>query len=202
MSAIPADRLAKIQPIVLVGGKSRRFGRDKLVEPWGDPGRVLVDHPLAVLRQIFGPRVMVVGQCDPAVASRADGMIKDGHPGIGPIGGIVSALATWAGPVFVLAGDMPAFSAGDVERIVQYWNPDDPRTLAVLAETPDGLHPCAGLYALASLAVLQARISEGNHRMTTALPHDAVVRVAIEPASVTNINESRDAPASHRPFNK
>ncbi len=191
--AVPADLLAKIQPIVLVGGKSRRFGRDKLVEPWGDSHRVLVDHPIAALRQVFGPRVKVVGQCDPAVASRADGVIKDGLPGIGPIGGIVSALAAWGGAVFVLAGDMPTFGASDVERIVRCWNPDDCRTLAVLAETPDGLHPCAGLYAVASLAVLQARIAEGQYRMTTALSHDAVMRVVCETASVVNVNAPEDA---------
>ncbi|MBL9141341.1 MAG: molybdenum cofactor guanylyltransferase [Phycisphaerae bacterium] len=193
MSAAPNDVLARIQPIVLVGGKSRRFGRDKLVEPWGEAGRVLVDYPIAALRGVFGPRVVVVGQCNPAVVARADGTIEDAHPGIGPIGGIVSALVAWEGPVFVLAGDMPAFGARDVERIVRRWYPGHLGVHAVLAETADGLHPCAGLYAYEARIALQARIAAGEHRLTTALPHDAVIRVACEPASVANVNSLENA---------
>ena len=41
----------RITPIVLVGGKSRRFCRDKLIEPIGDS--VLVALPINVLRSVF-----------------------------------------------------------------------------------------------------------------------------------------------------
>ena len=53
--------MEEIQPIVLVGGSSRRFGRDKLREPVAGPdGSVgwLVDRPIAALRGVFGRVVM------------------------------------------------------------------------------------------------------------------------------------------------
>ena len=93
--------LASVQPIVLVGGKSRRFGRDKLREPWGSDGRVLVQYPIEALRGVFGRRVKLVGACDPTVEQLADGVIADLHPGVGPMGGIVSALAQWHGLAWV-----------------------------------------------------------------------------------------------------
>ena len=58
-----------IQPVVLVGGKSRRFGRDKLREPIGESrAEWLVDRPIRALREVFGARVAVVGECDADVA--------------------------------------------------------------------------------------------------------------------------------------
>src|SRR5262245_59553696 len=85
-----APALDVFQPIVLVGGKSTRFGRDKLREVVGDGW--LVDRPIAALREVFGARVAVVGECDDEVAQRGDRVITDRFPGVGPIGGIVSAL--------------------------------------------------------------------------------------------------------------
>ncbi len=58
--------LATIQPVVLVGGRSTRFGRDKLREPVGCAREPLVQRPIRALRAVFGPRVMLVGECHPA----------------------------------------------------------------------------------------------------------------------------------------
>ena len=188
--------LATVQPIVLVGGKSRRFGRDKLREPWGEPGRVLVQQPIDALRAIFGPRVMLVGDCDPTIVPLADGVIRDDHPGAGPMGGIVSALKHWGGPVFVLAGDMPSFAATDGCNILRA-AAHSPESLAVLAAT-DMLHPCAGYYASAALPVLSDCIACGNFRLTAALPDRALVKVAVQSASAANINAIREVGAMLR----
>src|SRR5262245_5365872 len=87
----PLD-LSTIHPVVLTGGRSTRFGSDKLRARLDDDGTLLIDRPIAALRAVFGPRVALVGDCDPAVAARADLIIRDLHPGRGPIGGILSAL--------------------------------------------------------------------------------------------------------------
>jgi len=178
--------LATIQPIVLVGGKSTRFGRDKLREPWGEPGHVLVQRPIEVLRSIFGSRVKLCGECDPSILPLADGVIVDEHPGVGPIGGIVSALKHWRGPIFVLAGDMPSFADSDGWNILRAAQ-RHPDRLAAFAST-DRVHPCAGIYAIAALPFLADRISNGNYKLTTAIPDGAFVMVSVEADSVANLN--------------
>jgi molybdopterin-guanine dinucleotide biosynthesis protein A len=163
---IPGTVLDSIQPIVLVGGKSRRFGRDKLVEPWGD--KRLVQHPIDVLRQVFGSRVRIVGECDPRIPPLADGVIPDKHPGAGPIGGLCSALDFWGGPVFVLAGDMPQVSPAEILRIIVAAEQSD-WAAAVVAFT-DRLHSCFGIYQAASRPLFHGCLQAGTLRLADAIP--------------------------------
>lgn len=183
--------LASVQPIVLVGGRSSRFGRDKLREPWGSEGRVLVQHPIDALRSVFGHRVKLVGACDPAVSRMADGLIPDRHPGVGPIGGIVSALVNWPGPIFVLAGDMPFFRAREIGEILIEAE-RSPVVQAVWAST-DRLHPCAGIYTQYARAKLEASLSCGSHTLMTALDPAAISRVPLSVDAAVNVNRPTDA---------
>src|SRR5690606_32636942 len=105
-----------IQPVVLVGGRSRRFGRDKLREPVEDGW--LVDAPIRALRAVFGPVVAAVGACDPEVAARFDRVIEDRYPGAGPAGGVLSALQATGGAVFVLAGDLARITEREVRAVM------------------------------------------------------------------------------------
>lgn len=185
--ALP-EFLASIQPIVLVGGKSRRFGRDKLREPWGPGGNILVQRPIEALRAVFGRRVKLVGECHPDILPLADGMIRDEYPGIGPMGGIVSALKAWGGPVFVLAGDMPNCDPATILKVVEAAR-RSPAAHAVLSRT-DRLHPCAGIYRPAALARLQARLAAGRYALTSAVPHHDIEAVDCSPASLVNLNRA------------
>ncbi len=189
-----SEFLASIQPVVLVGGQSVRFGRDKLREPWGVDGRVLVQRPIEALRAVFGARVKLVGACDESIVPLADGTIPDVHPGIGPMGGIASALEAWGGPVFVLAGDMPMVTAEVVRRVVAAGRPNA-GALAVLAET-DRLHPCAGVYAAAALPLLTARVGAGEYRLGSALPPGLVVGVRVDAEAMRNVNVTEDCEAA------
>ncbi len=139
--------LDSILPAVLVGGKSRRFGRDKLLEPRPN-GSLLVDIPIAALRVVFGPRVAVCGRCNPEVSARADFLVEDLYPGAGPLGGIVSALAQaqtngmhW---VFALAGDLPGITPDAVLAILKAQS--NAPGAAVVAGHTDRLQPCIALY--------------------------------------------------------
>lgn len=183
--------LEQCQPIVLVGGASRRFGQDKLLARVDDSGRALVTFPVQALRAVFGRRVKLVGACDPRVRAHADGVIVDAHPGIGPIGGIASALAAWGGPIMVLAGDMPWCAAEDVRSILAA-RARNAAALVILAESAGQLHPCAGMYMPGALEHLQARIRAGEHRLMNALPEETIVRVPLTTRSTANINRPED----------
>lgn len=183
---IQNDFLATIQPIVLVGGRSRRFGRDKLREPWGAGGQLLVQCPIEALRAVFGPRVKLVGECHPSILPLADGVIVDRYPGIGPIGGILSALQDWRGPVLVLAGDMPSVAPADVTCIVKA-AADTPEAWAVMAMT-DRRHPCVGFYATAAATELNQRHEQGRYQLSTAIPDRHIALVSLSTQAVANVN--------------
>ncbi|TVQ62304.1 MAG: molybdenum cofactor guanylyltransferase [Phycisphaerales bacterium] len=185
------DFIRAVQPIVLVGGKSRRFGRDKLLEPWGGDAGPLVGRPIETLRAVFGRRVKVVGDCDPRVLRLADGVIADVYPGVGPIGGVVSALVAHDGPVFVLAGDMPTCTPETVERVLTAAE-RSPGAAAVVADS-EGLHPCVALYRPGIRGVLLEGIGCGRHALMAALGSVSCVAVACDAASLRNVNTAADA---------
>ena len=174
--------LAPIQPIVLVGGASARFGRDKLLEPLPD-GMLLVDRPINALRQVFGPCVALVGNCDERISSRGDLALADRWPRTGPAGGIATALSHFGRDVFVLAGDLPAINAALVRSILRCAQAN-PSVAAVLADSGH-LEPCIGLYRQASLTPL-LRSLDGGERLSIVRRLDGVSIVGSPaPAQVT-----------------
>jgi molybdopterin-guanine dinucleotide biosynthesis protein A len=174
--------------VVLVGGKSRRFGRDKLREPvgGGNGQERLVDRPIAALRACFGPRVAVVGECDAAVAARADRVIPDLYPGRGPLGGILSALEQSAAAVFVLAGDLPAIDDATV-RAIMGGAELFPDAWAVLGAAPCA-EWCIGLWRPAAVPMLRERLARGQLSLRSALPADKTALVPVEPGACRNAN--------------
>lgn len=173
-----------IQPIVLVGGKSRRFGRDKLREPVGDGW--LVDVPRRALREVFGPVVAAVGECHPEVAARFDRVIADRYPGVGPIGGVLSALEETEGAVFVLPGDLARVTAEVVREILRAAE-GAPDADAVTACGTRG-EPCVGVYRASAAAALRARIQRGEFSLKDSLAAGRRVEVPVEPGLLVNAN--------------
>lgn len=172
-------------PIILAGGKSRRFGRDKLREPY-DSGW-LIDRPIAALRAVFGPCVAIVGDCDAAVAARADRHIPDRYPGQGPIGGILTALES--GDAFVLPGDCPAITPPTIRAILARAE-QSPDALAILAQT-SRIEPCIGLYRRGCVGALRAALT-GTRALHDAIPATHLVLVPIPPDQAVNINTPGD----------
>lgn len=179
-----------IQPIVLVGGKARRFGRDKLKEPMPGASTMLVDAPISALRQAFGDCVALVGHCDEAVRTRGDLVIEDNYPGIGPCGGVLSALEWAQGDVFVLAGDVPRLSPGVVHMII-HAGAEEPQAWAVLART-GRLEPCIGIYRQPMREVLRARVESGAYSLVDAIPPERLQTVKIDETEAVNVNTPRD----------
>jgi molybdenum cofactor guanylyltransferase len=189
-------RLATLAPVVLVGGRSRRFGRDKLQETVA--GRRLVEHPIAALREVFGPRVAIVGDCDLPVRAAGDVWVPDEHPGIGPMGGIATALRRLDRAVLVLAGDMPAIDAATVLAIAEACFASPPARI-VLATTGDGertrRHPCAAIYTHSMQEVLGQAIRRERFSLLAAIDEldpAQVTQVACEARCLANINEPSD----------
>lgn len=152
--------------VVLAGGLSSRMGRDKaLIEV---DGITLLDRAIELLRP-HCREVLVVG--DPAKYAPAyAAVIPDGIPGLGPLGGVVTALkhARYVRLV-VVACDLPRLNdrllihlkngmAGDVDAVV-------PRHDALI-------EPLAAAYHRHALEAFEGNMKAGRLKMSDAL--DAV----------------------------
>lgn len=179
-----------ILPMVLAGGRSSRFGQNKLLA--SHRGGLLVDIAIAALRGVFGDPVALVGMCDAAVASRASFVIDDGVVGLGPIGGVMAGLrhAHSRDGVFVLAGDLADISNVDV-RLIWEAAERDHGAWATLADS-GRLEPCVGVYRPAALKALAEHVERGRRSLHDALPSDRVRRVSIDPARLRNVNTPAD----------
>src|SRR3954447_6439712 len=108
-----ADRhvLGPILGAVLVGGKSRRMGRDKaLIEI---DGRPLVERVADVLVASGCAPVVAIG---PAESSARIEHVDDLWPGAGPLGGVLTALSL-ASPAIVVACDLPRLDVQTVNAL-------------------------------------------------------------------------------------
>lgn len=180
------------QPVVLVGGRSTRFGRDKLRERFQGSlgGEWLVDQPLRALREVFGPPVWVVGDASPEIAARAERHLADCWPGQGPLGGLLTALGAADGSVFILAGDLPAITAREV-RAVMARAEACPEADAVLARS-DGPETCIGVYRPAAGPILLAAFESGERSLVRAVARLHVEWVSIPPDAARNANRPED----------
>lgn len=95
----------RVTAIVLAGGRSSRFGRDKLAEPIGD--RTLLEHAIDAVRP-FATEILVVASPDasPAVAKDVR-VVHDPLPFGGPLLGLATGLdQARQGIVLLTAGDV------------------------------------------------------------------------------------------------
>jgi molybdenum cofactor guanylyltransferase len=106
-----------VSAIVLAGGRSSRFGRDKLAVPIGD--RTLLDHAIDGVRR-FATDVVVVIAPDGTPPSRGDiSIVRDTVAFEGPLAGLLAGLRAARQPsVFVTAGDMPELKQVVAEILV------------------------------------------------------------------------------------
>ncbi|CAG0984937.1 molybdenum cofactor guanylyltransferase [Phycisphaerales bacterium] len=184
-----------IQPVVLVGGRARRFGRDKLLEPWRGSmgGSLLVDQPILALRAALSTPVWLVGDCSRDAASRADRHVPDRYPGSGPLGGIVAALQESNRDIFVVPGDLPAFSSAAATHLLHaaLAAPNAPAVLAQ-SERPE---PCCGIYRQSALGSLLARLERHDLSLRPAAEEIGAIWVSLPPAELVNANTPEDLDA-------
>ena len=107
--------------IVLAGGRSARFGRDKLAEPLGE--RPLLHHPILALAEVCDVVVVVLAP-DAEVPPMPTGVdvtiARDVEPDRGPLAGLAAGLAVATDDVSVVAGgDMPGLQPDVLREMVR-----------------------------------------------------------------------------------
>jgi molybdopterin-guanine dinucleotide biosynthesis protein A len=107
--------------IVLAGGRSKRFGADKLAAPLD--GRPLLHRPIQALSAICAEIVLVIGHEGipplPALGVPLR-IVRDDEPGAGPLPALITGLQEAVGETaIVVAGDMPSLVPALLDDLVR-----------------------------------------------------------------------------------
>jgi molybdopterin-guanine dinucleotide biosynthesis protein A len=191
----------KVSGIVLAGGASRRFGRDKLVEPID--GVTLLERAVLALAGVVDEVVVVIGPDGAAAQLRSvDRPVRyarDREPFGGPLVGLRTGLAETRGPIVVVAGgDMPWLVPGVLGLLVD-------RVPAALVDPAGMLRPlpCA-LDRAAALVAVDELLAGGDRRLRAVLARVGTVALpwadwqVLDPGGLTlvDIDEPGDLPGT------
>jgi molybdopterin-guanine dinucleotide biosynthesis protein A/rhodanese-related sulfurtransferase len=173
---------------VLCGGKSRRMGRDKAVLPY--EGVPMALRVASALRDGGCLEVVGVGGDATALGLAA---LPDMWPGEGPLGGVITALASAPGAaaVVVVACDLPLLGSCTIRRLVAALEGPFDAAMAVAGT----VQPLAAAWRPSSRDALEGLFARGERRMQVALDEVRWVAVAVDQRELTNVNAESDLPS-------
>jgi molybdopterin-guanine dinucleotide biosynthesis protein A len=103
--------------VVLAGGRSARFGRDKLAEPID--GRPLLTHAIDAVRPLAAEVLVVASPGARPAVPAGTRLVHDPAPFEGPLAGLATGLrAAREAIVLVVAGDVPEPVPAVLERLI------------------------------------------------------------------------------------
>lgn len=187
---------------ILAGGRARRFGgRDKssLVVA----GRRIAERQVEALSSVAS-NVFVVGGEPERYAEFGLPVVPDLRPGLGPLGGLHTALVHARTPlVLVLACDLPLVDAHFLEHLARSIEDAD----ACVPRDARGWHPLCACYATRCAPQLAARLEGGRLKVIDAVTALRCVEVGPEELArfdpsgllLTNVNSAEDYAALTRP---
>jgi molybdopterin-guanine dinucleotide biosynthesis protein A len=163
--------------IVLAGGRSSRFGRDKLAEPVD--GRPLLDYPIVSVRALTDDIVVVAApDTDPAVPDGVT-LVHDPRPFEGPLAALDAGLAaSRVDRVVVVGGDMPTLVPAVLGRLLAALGADA-RAAILEVDGPRAILPLA-LAREPSRAAVRRLLDAGERRLGALLD---VLDVRIVPSA-------------------
>jgi molybdopterin-guanine dinucleotide biosynthesis protein A len=187
----PAATFEEVTGAILIGGKSRRLGRDKVLLPYD--GKPLAVHLHGILNSLF-PHVLLIGHPRPELKAMGLPLIPDLVPDKGVLGGIYTALSTATTPyVFIAGADMPFLTPSLISMILGYRHSAD----AVIPRGPRGLEPLCAVYTKSCADVMEKNLRDGTLKIMAALENMTVLSPEVspdngEPDPFININYPED----------
>ncbi len=169
---------ADVTGILLAGGRSSRFGRDKLAEPYlGEP---LLHRAARALAEVCAEVVVVVAPDAPDPVPPAGvrcRVARDAREGEGPLAGILAGLREVRTPLAVVAAaDMPTLSPPVLRELLGAVVAG-PVDAAALGEA-GGFRPLPCALRREALAAAGARFEAGERSVRGFL---AALRLAVVP---------------------
>jgi molybdopterin-guanine dinucleotide biosynthesis protein A len=154
---------SRVSAVILAGGRSERFGRDKLAEPID--GRPMLQHVIEAVRAHASEIVVVV---PPGAAPALPADVRVAHDAIadeGPLVGVAAGLRASHEPVvLVVGGDMPSIAGAVITLLLGRMG--DPHTAAAVLEHDGRPRPLPLVVRRdPALAMADASVETGERRL-------------------------------------
>ncbi len=143
------------QGFVLAGGASSRMGRDKSLLVYR--GRTLLERAVGLL-QCLDLEVRVIGSCREETSPPSTVFREDLIPGLGPIGGVYTALQLSVADAYILACDLPLVT---VELFQLLESERDRFDVVVPRNNLGDIQPLCGIYSKRCLPDIKSAIDQG-----------------------------------------
>lgn len=167
-----------VTAIVLAGGRSSRFGRDKLVEMIA--GRSLLEHSIAGVGPLAGATIVVVAPDESRTVPDGVILVTDPTSFEGPLVGLLTGLYRAVDPmVLVVGGDMPTMVPSVLAMLLGRL--DDPAIEAALLEQGGKACPLPGALRTSAATAAAELLVEAGERRLRAL-YDALATTVIDEA--------------------
>ena len=153
--------------IVLAGGKSLRFGKDKSRVKIGK--RSLLEQVVACVRSVCGDVILVAGeQRIPQIKGYPELKVaSDIEPGKGPLGGIYTGLKTSTTRLnLVVAGDMPFLNRNLLRQMLSLADSYD----LVVPRVGDLIEPLHAVYTKSCLEPIEDMLARNELRVRALFP--------------------------------
>lgn len=161
-------KLEHVPVYILAGGQSRRFGSDKARATLD--GKPLILHVADGLR-LFASSITAVAQVPEKYSDLGLRTIADLQPALGPVGGLLTALADCAAPWLLLTScDLVGVARSSIQALLTA----DRRTAQVIAFKSGLWQPMPALYHR-SLSPLVSQVISSDRRSMQLLLDSAVV---------------------------
>jgi molybdopterin-guanine dinucleotide biosynthesis protein A len=161
----------RIVGIVLAGGASSRLGRDKAGIRLGE--ETLLSRTVGLLRGIT-PEVAVSGR-DPMPFGADAPWFEDSLRGVGPMGGIATALDRYGAPCLCVSCDLPLLTR-DV-LVLLLWAREERNPAQVMTTFHDPvtgyIESLVALYEPEALPLLRNAAARGVYKLSEAVPPEA-----------------------------
>jgi molybdopterin-guanine dinucleotide biosynthesis protein A len=169
--------LPAVSGIILAGGRSARFGRDKLAEPIGDTPllHLAIDAVAAVAAEVI---VVAPPDVEPPIPDGVR-LVHDSAPFEGPLAGCLIGLIAAREPlVLVAGGDMPSLEPAVLELLVRTLAAS--ATDAVLVEHRGRRQQLPFAVRTGAGTDLATRLLAQGERRLSAIAEHLTVRILLE----------------------
>jgi len=187
----------KILGVVLAGGKSQRFGQDKSQVKLN--GKILIDYILSEIIDEFRETLIVTNQSISFMSSKKITVIEDYKKGLGPLGGILSAMKwikdnnkeyNW---ISTFPADTPFFTKKELKIFYSDIKIEDNKLFFI--KDKDTRHNIFGLWSLDLMDQLETDLYNGERKVEIWANSIGVRTVNIEYKNINpffNINTIDD----------